>query len=227
MGNHSRHWSKLQEHASDRVWQVWPSIYQYAKHDWKSWARCRRRVSCIGRWDRDSRETYRHAECPGHHRNCNGRERWKKLHQLHGNKSRDTCQQREVKQQESQATILEKYGNEKWQKSHPQIMKVIKKTKKTKKVHQKSTERLTKWNSSKNSKKWWIKQLTNCLKSQQEDILAKKKNLSHAWNRESVRKPYARKQKCFHQDMSAENLMISKTVELCWRQWRQTDVSKN
>ena len=38
------------------------------KHNWKSWTRCRRRISCIRRWDRNSRETYwkstRHAECP-------------------------------------------------------------------------------------------------------------------------------------------------------------------
>ena len=38
-------------------------------------------------------------------------------------------------------------------KESPQIMKVIKKMNKMKKVHQKSTERLTEWNSSKNSKK--------------------------------------------------------------------------
>ena len=56
------------------------------------------------------------------------------------------------------------------------------------------------------------KQLNNCLTSQGEVILTKKINLNHAQNRESVRKPYARKQKCFHQEMSAENLMMNKTV---------------
>ena len=65
------------------------------------------------------------------------------------------------------------------------------------------------------------------LKSQQEDILAEKTNLSCAWNRESIRKPYAKKQKHLHQETSAENLTMSETVELCWKQWIQTDVSKN
>ena len=43
--------------------------------------------------------------------------------------------------------MLEKHGNERWQKSHLKIMQVVKKTLKMKKVHQKSTEGLTDWNS--------------------------------------------------------------------------------
>ena len=31
----------------------------------------------------------------------------------------------------------------------------------------------------------------------------------------------------FHQETSAENLTTSETVELCWRQWIQTNVSRN
>ena len=59
----------------DKYDQAYTSVQ---KHDWKLWARCRRRISCIRRQDRNSRETYwkstRHAECPGCYRNCNGRE---------------------------------------------------------------------------------------------------------------------------------------------------------
>ena len=51
------------------------------------------------------------------------------------------------------------------------------------------------------------------LKKPARNILAGRTNLSRARNRESLRKPYARKQKCFHQEMSAENLMTSETVE--------------
>ena len=46
-------------------------------------------------------------------------------------------------------------------------------------------------------------------------------------NRESIRKAYAKKQKRFNQETSAENLMISETVGFCWRQWIQIDVSKS
>ena len=51
------------------------------------------------------------------------------------------------------------------------------------------------------------------LKKPAKKILARKTNLSHAQNRESIRKPYARKQKRFHQEISAKNLTTSKTVE--------------
>ena len=50
----------------------------------------------------------------------------------------------------SQVVALEEYGNKRWQTSHPQIMQVIKIMMKT--IHQKSTARMTEWNSSKNSK---------------------------------------------------------------------------
>ena len=43
------------------------------------------------------------------------------------------------------------------------------------------------------------KQSNDCLRSQRENILTRKTNLSCTWNRESIRKPYARKRKCFHQ----------------------------
>ena len=87
-------------------------------------------------------------------------------------------------------------SNKRWQMSHPQIMQVIKIMMKT--IHQKSTTRMTEWNLSKNSKTSWMKQLNDCLTSQQENTLAGKINLNRTWNRESVRKSYARKQKCFH-----------------------------
>ena len=47
----------------------------------------------------------------------------------------------------SQANVLGKHVNERQQKSYLKITQVIKKKPKTKKVHEKSTEGLTKWNS--------------------------------------------------------------------------------
>ena len=49
--------------------------------------------------------------------------------------------------------MLEKYNNKRQQKSYPKITKVIKKILKTKKVHQRSTEGLTDWNSEENSRR--------------------------------------------------------------------------
>ena len=86
-----------------------------------------------------------------------------------------------------------------WQQmSHPQIMQVIKRMRKMKIIHQRSTARMTKWNSSNNSKILWMKQLNDCLTSQRENTLAEKINLNCTWNRESARKSHARKRKCFH-----------------------------
>ena len=62
-----------------------------------------------------------------------------------------------------------------------------------------------------------MKQLNSCLTNQQEDILAEKINLNHTWNRESVRKPYTRKQRGFHNIMLTVTLMMSKTAWFCRR----------
>ena len=57
--------------------------------------------------------------------------------------------------------------------SHPQIMQVIKIMMKT--IHQKSTARMTEWNSSKNSKILLMKKWNNCLTSQRENTHRKDK----------------------------------------------------
>ena len=43
---------------------------------------------------------------------------WKRVHQTHRSKSCDTCQWRDMKQQESRANVLEKYVNKWQQNSH-------------------------------------------------------------------------------------------------------------
>ena len=69
--------------------------------------------------------------------------------------------------------------------------------------------------------------MNNCLTNQQEDILTEQTNLNCTWNKESVSKPYAGKQRSSHNTMSTEILMMNKTVSFHKRRWIQISVSKD